>query len=221
LFNGKEIELALHGENFDRLRSMIGLIDYGSGNLPSVRQALQREGASVRLVQSPENLEGVRAIVLPGVGAFGDCVRNLKERALWKAIDDWLKTGKPYLGICLGFQLLFESSEESAGEKGFGFFRGKVRRFWAPNIKVPHIGWNRLDLKTDALWNGLPDAPYAYFVHSYFPVPDDNSIVTATATHGQVFAAAAARNRVAATQFHPEKSQAVGLTILRNFLAMI
>lgn len=200
---------------------MIALIDYGSGNIRSVSKALQREGANVRLADSPEALAGARAVVLPGVGAFGDCARNLQERRLWNPLNHWLTSGKPFLGICLGYQLLFESSEETPGVKGFGFFRGAVRRFQSGGLKIPHMGWNTLELCNHALWRGLPENPYVFFVHSYFPIPEDSSIITSRTTYGETFAASVARGNVVAVQFHPEKSQAIGLAILRNFIAGI
>ncbi len=200
---------------------MIGIIDYGSGNLRSVSKALQREGAAVSLVSSPEQLEGIQSVVLPGVGAFGDCVRNLRARGLWEPLRTWLERDRPFLGICLGYQLLFETSEESPGEAGFGYFAGKVRRFRENGLKVPHMGWNNLDLTApaDPLWRGVPADPFVFFVHSYFPVPQEQSIVTSRATYGEAFAASATRGNVSAVQFHPEKSQDVGLAILRNFVA--
>jgi glutamine amidotransferase len=159
--------------------------------------------------------------VLPGVGAFGDCVRNLRERQLWDPIKNWLDSGKPFLGICLGYQLLFESSEETPGVSGFGFFRGEVKRFHESGLKIPHMGWNSLDRNDHMLWNGLPQNPYVFFVHSYFPVPEDASIVTSRTTYGETFAASVARGNVAAVQFHPEKSQEIGLAILKNFIHSI
>jgi glutamine amidotransferase len=202
---------------------MIALIDYGSGNIRSVSKALQHEGAEVRLVDSPEGLANTNAVVLPGVGAFGDCVRNLKLRNLWNSMRDWLDAGKPFLGICVGYQLLFDESEEDPVEKGFGFFRGKVKRFSTPGIKVPQIGWNTLEFTQPPhpLWNGLPLHPYVFFVHSFFPVPEDESVITSRTTYGETFAASVAQGRIAAVQFHPEKSQALGLTILRNFIQSI
>ncbi|HWB59014.1 MAG TPA: imidazole glycerol phosphate synthase subunit HisH [Chthoniobacteraceae bacterium] len=200
---------------------MIALIDYGSGNLRSVSKALEHEGADVRLVDSPPGIEGADAVVLPGVGAFGDCVRNLRERGLWEPISQWLADGKPFLGICLGYQLLFESSEETPGVKGFGYFRGQVKRFHEAGLKIPHMGWNSLERNNHPLWAGLPANPYVFFVHSYFPVPDDASIVTSRTTYGETFAASVARDNVAAVQFHPEKSQEIGLAILRNFIRSI
>ena len=200
---------------------MIALIDYGSGNLRSVSKALEHEGADVRLVDSPAGLDGADAVVLPGVGAFGDCVRNLRERGLWDPIARWLADGRPFLGICLGYQLLFDSSEETPGVKGFGYFPGKVKRFHDAGLKIPHMGWNSLDRDAHSLWAGLPANPYVFFVHSYFPVPDDPSIVTSRTTYGETFAASVARDNVAAVQFHPEKSQEIGLAILRNFIRSI
>ncbi len=202
---------------------MIALIDYGSGNLRSVSKALQRVGAAVRLVSSPAELADAEAVVLPGVGAFGDCVRNLRSRALWNPISEWLAADRPFLGICVGYQMLFESSEEAPGESGFGFFKGRVKRFDSPGLKVPQIGWNTLDFSdaSHALWRGLPAESHVYYVHSYFPVPEESSVVTARTTYGETFAASAARGRVCAVQFHPEKSQATGLTILRNFVSAV
>ena len=198
---------------------MIALIDYGSGNVRSVFNALRQHGADVQLTADPAVIARAERVVLPGVGAFGDCVRGLRERGLWDVMHAALQDGRPFLGICVGYQMLFEESEESPGVRGFGFFRGKVRRFSTPGMKVPQIGWNSLDLSPHALWAGLPANPFVYFVHSYFPATDDESAVIARSTYGETFAAAAARGSVAGVQFHPEKSQAVGLTILRNFLA--
>jgi imidazole glycerol-phosphate synthase subunit HisH len=200
--------------------SMIALIDYGSGNLRSVRKALEHEGGEVQLADSPEQLADADAMVLPGVGAFGDCVRNLQERRLWQPVKDWLASGRPFLGICLGYQMLFDSSEESPGVAGFGFFRGTVKRFADTSLKVPHMGWNSLTLTAPehVLWRELPDRPCAYFVHSYYPAPADRSIITSTADYGGAFAASVGQGNVAAVQFHPEKSQTTGLAMLRNFI---
>jgi glutamine amidotransferase len=197
---------------------MIALIDYGSGNIRSVINALRRERDDVELVSDPVRLAEADAVVLPGVGAFGDCVRGLETRGLWQPLAAWLSADKPFLGICVGYQMLFDESEESPGVRGFGFFPGKVRRFATAGLKVPQIGWNQLDLAPHPLWRGLPPNPHVYFVHSYFPHPTDESIVTARSTYGEIFAAAAAHGNVAGVQFHPEKSQDVGLGILRNFI---
>ena len=198
---------------------MLALIDYGSGNIRSVANALRHVGAGVELVGHAGRLAEADAIVLPGVGAFADCVHRLQERGLWEPLGEWLTAGRPFLGICVGYQMLFEESEESPGVRGFGFLRGKVKRFRTPALKVPQIGWNELTLPENPhpLWRGLPAHPYVYFVHSYFPEPSDPTVITARSTYGETFAAAAALGEVAGVQFHPEKSQAVGLSILRNF----
>lgn len=203
---------------------MIALIDYGSGNIRSVHKALQHEGAAVELIGTPEGLGQAQAVVLPGVGAFADCVAGIKSRGMWEPLQAWLQSGRPFLGICVGYQLLFEESEEAAdGARGFGFFKGKVRRFTTPGLKVPQIGWNSLSFPQPGhwLWQGLPANPHVFFVHSFYPVPAEDSEVAATSEYGEVFAAAAGRGNVAGTQFHPEKSQKVGLRILRNFVERV
>jgi len=198
---------------------MLALVDYGSGNVRSVFNALKSLGADdVRLTADADEILAAKRVVLPGVGAFGDCVRGLKERALWEVMQGALQSGRPFLGICVGYQMLFEESEESPGVRGFGFFAGKVRRFSAQGLKIPQIGWNTLDLAPHPLWEGLPASPHVYFVHSYYPEPGDPGVTIARSTYGEAFAAAAARKSVAGVQFHPEKSQAVGLRILENFL---
>ncbi len=199
---------------------MIALIDYGSGNVRSVFNALKSLGADVRLTADPVEIRAATRVVLPGVGAFGDCVQGLKERGLWEVMNGCLGDGRPFLGICVGFQMLFDESEESSGVRGFGFFPGKVRRFSTPGLKVPQIGWNALELVPHALWAGLGRQPHVYFVHSYHCVPDDETAVIARTDYGGSFVAAAARGAVAGVQFHPEKSQGVGLGILKNFLAL-
>lgn len=198
---------------------MLALIDYGSGNIRSVENALRHEGADVQLISDPARLADAHAVVLPGVGAFGDCARGLQQRGLWEPIQRWLAADKPFLGICVGYQLLFEGGEESPGVNGFGFFGGQVKKFRAPGLKVPQIGWNSLDLTPHPLWRGLGEHPHVYFVHSYYPEPANPAETIARSTYGENFAAAAARGRVAGVQFHPEKSQSVGLGILRNFIA--
>lgn len=205
----------------DQPNQRIALIDYGSGNIRSVQNALRHEGADVELVSKAERLADLSAVVLPGVGAFGDCVGGLQSRGLWEPLRDWLGSGKPFLGICVGYQLLFDESEESPGVRGFGFFAGRVKKFTTPGLKVPQIGWNQLEFSQpeNKLWSGLPAHPHVYFVHSYFPEPEDKSIVTAWSDYGERFAAAVGRDNVSAVQFHPEKSQGVGLGILRNFIA--
>lgn len=198
----------------------VALIDYGSGNLRSVEKALQHAGAAVVRCENPEPLETCAAIVLPGVGSFGDCVRNLAERGLTAPLRAWLAADRPYLGICLGYQILFERSIESPEAEGFGHWRGSVVRFPASSgLKVPHMGWNDLHIRrADSLFDGLPDPAYVFFVHSYFPEPEDASIITATSTHGVTFAAAAGSGQVRGVQFHPEKSQTTGLRMMENFV---
>lgn len=202
---------------------MIALIDYGSGNIRSVTNALRNQHADVELISDPARLVDATAVVLPGVGAFGDCVRGLQSRGMWEPLAEWLSEDKPFLGICVGYQMLFDESEESPDTKGFGFFPGKVRRFRSHDLKVPQIGWNQLDIADPSLpfWHGLPANPHVYFVHSFYPDPSDSTIVTSRSTYGETFAASAASGRVAGVQFHPEKSQAVGLGILGNFVASV
>ena len=199
---------------------MIALIDYGSGNLRSVDNALRSQGAQVEILSDPTHLERADAVVLPGVGAFGDCVQQIRQRGFWEPLQQWIAADRPFLGICVGYQVLFESSEEAPDTAGMGFFQGQVRRFDTPGLKVPQIGWNSLELTAPghALWRGLPENPHVFFVHSFYPQPTASTEVIATCEYGNRFAAAAARGRVAGVQFHPEKSQAVGLGILRNFL---
>jgi imidazole glycerol-phosphate synthase subunit HisH len=190
----------------------IGLIDYGSGNLRSVAKALQFVGAEVQHIVSGPIPNGLKALVLPGVGSFGDSVRQLRARGLFQPIREWLVSEKRFLGICLGYQLLFQSSEESPGEEGLGLFEGKVQRFKSGGLKIPQIGWNQL------AWT---KQPFVYFVHSYYPVPIDRSLIAATTTYGEKFAAAVVTDYLFATQFHPEKSQENGLAILRQFVSSL
>ena len=196
----------------------IGVVDYGSGNLRSVCKALEAVGASVSLVTQAAQLDRSDAVVVPGVGAFGDCADNLRACGLWAPLRDWLQTGRPYFGICLGYQLLFESSEESPERKGLGFLPGRVVRFRGDKLKIPHIGWNRLRETRGPIYKSLSADPYFYFVHSYFPVPADDDIVSARCEYGGSFAASISNGTLHGTQFHPEKSQSSGLTLLKNFL---
>lgn len=198
----------------------LGLIDYGSGNLRSVGKALTKIGARVELLATPDRLPEADAVVLPGVGAFGDCATQLQARGLWNPLADWLQADRPFLGICLGYQLLFESSEETPGVAGFGRFAGAVRRFRSNTLKVPQIGWNSLHFAQPEarLWRGLTEGSHVYFVHSYYPEPSETKIVAATADYGGAFAAAVAEGRTMGVQFHPEKSQESGLAMLKNFV---
>ena len=201
----------------------VAMIDYGSGNLRSVEKALQHAGAEVRRCDSPAGLADCAAVVLPGVGSFGDCARSLEERGLTGPLCSWLAEDRPYLGICLGYQILFEGSEESPGLRGLAHWAGRVVRFPSlPGLKVPHIGWNSLGLsRADPFFSGLPDPAFAYFVHSFYPDPSETAIVTASCHHGVEFAASCRRGKVRWVQFHPEKSQATGLRMLENFVAEI
>jgi len=205
------------------VRPRTGLIDYGSGNLRSVAKALEAVGAEPHLILEGSIPDNIDALVLPGVGSFGDSVRQLQERGLFLPVRDWLASGRQFLGICLGYQLLFRESEESPGVEGLALFDGVVRRFESRDIKVPHMGWNRLTWTEAALarFPGLPPDPFVYFVHSFYPVPESRSIVAATAAYGEEFAAAIVTESIFATQFHPEKSQENGLAILRQFVSSL
>jgi imidazole glycerol-phosphate synthase subunit HisH len=202
---------------------MIALIDYGSGNLRSAEKALTRVGATVRIVNRPEDVSAADAVVLPGVGAFGDCIRNLSKDGLDLAIKDFIATGKPFLGICVGLQMLFESGAENPGVAGLGILPGTVPRFASNGLKVPHMGWNRLRIRQPKcpLLAGIADGSSVYFVHSYYGQPRAKSVVAATTEYGVEFASVIWRDNIFATQFHPEKSQAVGLTMLENFVRLL
>jgi len=199
-------------------------MDYGSGNLRSVHKALRFLGADVKLVTKPEELRGARAAVLPGVGAFDDCIQSLEKQELLAATRDFIQTGKPFLGICVGYQALFEKSEEfNSCAKGLGYFGGKVIRFKTElGLKVPQIGWNQIQIELPdcPLFKKIPNGSYVYFVHSFFPQPTDKAIIATTTEYGGSFASAVWRDNVYATQFHPEKSQKIGLQLLENFLAL-
>lgn len=202
---------------------MIALIDYGSGNLRSAEKALTRVGATVRIVDRREDVSAADAVVLPGVGAFGDCVRNLSKDGLDVAIKEFIATGKPFLGICVGLQMLFESGAESSGVAGLGLLPGTVPRFAAKGLKVPHMGWNQLAIRQPQcpLLAGIADGSSVYFVHSYYGQPRAKSVVAATTQYGVEFGSVIWRDNIYATQFHPEKSQAVGLQMLQNFVKLI
>ncbi len=203
---------------------VIALLDYGSGNLRSVEKALRKVGADLLVTTRPESLRDSRAIVLPGVGAFDDCISAMQRQELLGAVRDFIQTGKPFLGICVGYQALFEKSEEfNSCAAGLGIFGGKVVRFTErPGLKIPQIGWNQLEItRPDCpLYNGIPDGSHVYFVHSFYPQPTDPSIVATRTDYGDPFASSVWRDNVFATQFHPEKSQAVGLRLLKNFVAL-
>lgn len=201
---------------------MIALIDYGAGNLRSVQKALVHVGAQVRLAARPEDLTDAHALVLPGVGAFDDCLDAIRRQELHDAILDFIRTGRPFLGICVGYQALFERSEEfQSCAPGLAFLPGRVVRFSGRDgLKVPQIGWNQIEIcRPDCpYFEGIASGSYVYFVHSFYPLPADPSIVASWTCYGERFASAVWRDNVFATQFHPEKSQTVGLRLLQNFV---
>lgn len=206
---------------------MIAVIDYGMGNLRSVEKGFLKVGIDVKVTNRPEDIERADAVVLPGVGAFRDCMKELTDLRLTDAVIGAVQQGKPYLGICLGLQVLFSESEEFGRCSGLDIFRGRVVKFdfgtgdgerGRPDLKIPQMGWNQLNIKdSNPLFRGIPDKSYFYFVHSFYVVPDDKSIVAATTDYGVEFTSAVWKDNVYAVQFHPEKSQALGLQLLRNF----
>ena len=198
---------------------MIAIIDYDAGNLRSVEKALEALGQQVIVTKDTETIRQAEKVVLPGVGAFGDAMANLQRLGLVEVIRETAASGKPFLGICLGLQLLFEDSDETPGVPGLGILRGHIKRIpEQPGLKVPHMGWNNLELHHDgALFRGLPEHPYVYFVHSYYLEAEDPDIVTATAEYGVTIHASVQSGNLFACQFHPEKSSRIGLAILKNF----
>lgn len=200
---------------------MIAILDYGVGNLFSVEKAFAVLGVDARITKRASDIRAAEKIVLPGVGAFGDCMKNLEESGLFPALLASVKSGTPLLGICVGLQILFESSEESPGVKGLGLLKGKVRKIKALGLKIPHMGWNSIEItaKTrENLFRGLGETPYVYFVHSYYAKPTSASVLTSTALYGERITASVAKDNIMAVQFHPEKSGDVGLAILKNFV---
>ena len=201
---------------------MIALLDYGAGNLRSVEKALRFVGGNVRLVQSPDGMKNASAVVLPGVGAFDDCVNAMQRQELLEATREFVGTGRPFLGICIGYQALFERSEEfDSSATGLGLFAGKVVRFPdGQKLKIPQIGWNQIEIVQPEcpVFSGVENGSHVYFVHSFYPEPEDDSIAATRTTYGVDFISAVWRENVFATQFHPEKSQKVGLKILENFV---
>ena len=202
---------------------MLGVIDYGGGNIQSVRNALTALKADFLEINSSQRLDDVSALVFPGQGAFGDSMAALWERGLVEPLRKWLRADRPFFGICIGYQVLFESSEEEPGVEGLGVFPGRVVRFPSDQgLKIPHMGWNhaRIVAEDVRLWDGLGTDPYFYFVHSYYPAPAERAIIATTTSYGPVeFASSIQSGQVLATQFHPEKSQDNGLKLLGNFVA--
>lgn len=203
---------------------VIAVVDYDMGNLHSACKGLENAGATPQVTDSASDIEQADAVVLPGVGSFDPAVQHLRSRGLEEPIKQAIASGKPFLGICLGLQILFDSSEEGT-EPGLGIIAGTVRRFrWEPGITIPHMGWNQLEMAQPhcPLWQQLPNNPYVYFVHSYYVDPIDPRVRAAMVSHGsQTVTAAIARDNLMAVQFHPEKSSKTGLKILSNFVAQV
>jgi glutamine amidotransferase len=200
---------------------MIAIIDYGMGNIHSVQKALESMGAKTIVANKPDDIKASDKAVLPGVGAFDDAMQELKRQNLISALNEHIKSKKIFLGICLGMQLLFEESEEARESKGLGILKGVVKKFEnKDNLKVPHMGWNQLKVKNSAcpLLKGVADNSYVYFCHSYYPKPYDRRLIAATTDYGIDFTSVLWQDNIYGVQFHPEKSQEVGLKILRNFV---
>ncbi|MCP4363907.1 MAG: imidazole glycerol phosphate synthase subunit HisH [Planctomycetes bacterium] len=197
---------------------MIAVVDYGMGNLRSVQKAVEKVGFDSVLVDSPEGLEGVEKVVLPGVGAFRDAMQGLSDRGLIDPILRHIREERPFLGICLGLHVLFTESEEDGPCKGLGVIPGKVVKFRGNGLRIPHMGWNQVCFKKDVpITKGIPQDSYMYFVHSYYVCPDDPDEIAAVTEYGGEFPSAICKGNIFATQFHPEKSQANGLTLIKNF----
>jgi glutamine amidotransferase len=204
-------------------RPEIAVVNYGMGNLRSVTKALEAVGARIRLVESPDEIGPAAGLVLPGVGALGDCVDALEHSGLADTIRGWIGEDRPFLGVCLGLQALFEHSEEGDA-RGLGVFSGRVVRFRSDDLKVPHMGWNDVAFRDPAapLISGADlDRRQFYFVHSYYVVPDDTGLIAGETDYGRPFTSMVARGRCFATQFHPEKSQQAGLALYRGFVQLV
>ena len=203
---------------------MIALLDYGAGNLRSVEKALRYVGSDVELMQTPERVKEAAAVVLPGVGAFDDCINAMQRQELFHAAKEFAYSGRPFLGICVGYQAIFERSEEfNSCSPGLGIFKGSVIRF--PNgkgLKIPQIGWNQIEItKSDCpLYKDVDSGSHVYFVHSFYPKLEDESIAATYTDYGVNFVSSIWKDNIFATQFHPEKSQRVGLKILENFVSL-
>lgn len=202
---------------------MIAIIDYGMGNLGSVRNACAFLEIPAKIVQTPDQLDGMKGIILPGQGAFGDCMLNLRRAGFEAPLKEWIAADRPLLGICVGLQVLYEGSSESPDVSGLGILPGTLGCF-EPTLerKVPQMGWNSCHIKGDSpLFAEMPDPAWFYLVHSYYAPIGDPAITSATATYGLEYTAAISRGRLHATQFHPEKSQMAGKQVLRNFLSIV
>jgi len=196
---------------------MIAIVDYGMGNLKSVEKGFKKVGVEAIVTSEPRVVDNSEAVVLPGVGAFKDCIRNLADLSLTEAVVASINKGKPFLGICLGLQVLFSESEEFGTCKGLDIFRGKVVRF-KEGLKVPHMGWNTVKIvRMPPILSGIEEDSFFYFVHSFYVVPEDSGIIATTTDYGTTFTSMVWKDNVFATQFHPEKSQGLGLKILKGF----
>ncbi len=198
---------------------MIAIIDYGMGNLRSVHKGFEHAGFEAVVTRDVGQIQSARGVVLPGVGAFSACMENLRRFGLIDPVRELVRSGKPFLGICLGFQLLFSESEEFGRQKGLDLFPGRVLGFQPRDgLKVPHMGWNRIEKTMNSPFlEGISNGDYVYFVHSFYVVPEDNSLIATTTDYGESFVSSIATDRLFACQFHPEKSQELGLRILGNF----
>jgi imidazole glycerol-phosphate synthase subunit HisH len=197
---------------------VIAVLDYGIGNLRSAEKALQHLGVDAALTTDPALAREAAGVVLPGVGAFGRCMEQLRESGLEPVVHEAVDAGKPFLGICVGMQMLFDSSEEAPGTKGLGIIPGEVRKLAVTSERLPHMGWNTVEIRTGStLFDGIDDGSWLYFVHSYAPVPGDDAVIAATTEYGGSVVAAVERGALWATQFHPEKSATLGLRLLKNF----
>jgi glutamine amidotransferase len=200
----------------------LAIVDYGMGNLRSVQKAFERLGHAAAVTRDPERVVRAPGVVLPGVGAFGACMANLAGFGLIEPVRAAITAGTPFLGICLGMQLLFEESEEFGPVPGLGILAGRVVRFGDDASRVPHMGWNTLQVSRRVpMLDAIDDGTYVYFVHSYYPVPADETAIVTRTTHGDTFASSVARDHVFACQFHPEKSQRAGLRLLDNFVRTV
>ena len=200
---------------------MVAVIDYGAGNLRSVMSALRSVGADASVVESRPDIARARAMILPGVGAAADTMENLRARGLADAVVEWVEADRPFMGICMGLQVLFTESEEGGGQDCLGVLPGRVTRL-PQGLKVPHMGWNQVHYTFDSpLFQGIPDGSNFYFVHSFVAQPDDPSVILAETEYGVRFCSAVQKGNLVATQFHPEKSGALGLQVYRNFLESV
>ncbi|MES2309088.1 MAG: imidazole glycerol phosphate synthase subunit HisH [Verrucomicrobiota bacterium] len=198
---------------------MIGIVDYGIGNLRSVEKAFQKVNGEPFFAKSSSEFNKAKALVLPGVGNFGDCVRALHSSGMWEGVLEWIRQDRPLLGICVGYQMLFESSEEDPSVQGLGVLKGKVIKFRDTSLKIPQIGWNQVKaLKPSPLTKGLREGEYFYFVHSFHPILEQEADGLFSTEYGTSFISGIARSHLYGAQFHPEKSQDAGLTLLKNYV---